>query len=88
VTQLSVRAEYVNGAPPEPVESSTVTLKLPLAVFWVASVTVTVKVKVPGAVGTPVKSPFAFIAMPGGGVPAEMVQLYGGVPPVAVKTSL
>jgi hypothetical protein len=53
----------------------TVTLKLPVAVLLVASVTVTVKLNVPAAVGMPAKSPFVFIAIPAGGVPADMLQL-------------
>src|ERR1700687_5502275 len=52
----------------------TVTLKLPLAVLLLASLTVTVKLKVPAAVGVPARSPLAFIAVPPG-VPAEALQL-------------
>src|SRR5208337_395173 len=50
-------------------------LKLPVAVWLAASVTVTVKLKVPAAVGMPAKSPLAAIAIPVGGVPAEIFQL-------------
>src|ERR1019366_10065482 len=53
----------------------TVALKLPVAVLLAASVTVAVKLNVPAAVGTPANSPFLFIAIPAGGVPAEMLQL-------------
>src|SRR6266699_3638608 len=66
----------------------TVVLKLPLAVLLAASVTVTVKLKVPAVVGIPARSPFAFIEIPAGGVPPEMLQLYGVVPPVAANVSL
>src|SRR5208282_1699502 len=75
VTQLSVLAEYVKGGPPEPDEPFTVTLKFPIAVLLVASVTVTVKLKTPVAVGVPAKSPLVCIAIPVGGVPAEIFQL-------------
>ncbi len=68
--------------------ATTVALKLPVAVLLAASATVTVKLDVPAEVGRPAKFPFAFIAIPAGGVPAEMLQLYGVVPPVAVKAAL
>ena len=48
----------------------------------------TVKLYVPTVLGMPAKSPFAFNGIPGGVVPAVMLQLYGVVPPVALKTSL
>lgn len=74
-TQLSVLAEYVSGAPPEPDELVTMRLKFPVAVLLVASVAVTVKLKVLAAVGMPAKLPLAIIAIPAGGVPAEILQL-------------
>src|SRR5271157_4534183 len=49
--------------------------KLPVAVLLAASVTLTVKLNVPTVVGMPPKSPFVFIVIPAGGVPAEMLQL-------------
>ena len=55
--------------------ATTVTLKLPVAVLAVASVTMAVKLDVPGVVGMPAKSPCTFIAIPAGGVPAEMLQM-------------
>src|SRR6202795_2190990 len=55
--------------------ATTVTLKLPVAVLAAASLTVTVKLEVPAVVGMPARSPFAFIAIPPGGVPADMLQM-------------
>src|ERR1700722_20027565 len=49
------------------------------------SVTVTPKVKVPAAVGMPVRSPFTSVK-PGGKVePAASENVYGAVPPVAAN---
>ena len=53
----------------------TVTLELLVALWFAASVAVTVKLKLPVAAGVPPKSPFTLIEVPGGVVPAEMLQL-------------
>src|ERR1700692_1751532 len=53
--------------------ATTLMLKLPVAVLSRASETITTKLNVPIAVGMPAKSPLEFIAIPGGGVPAEIV---------------
>ena len=53
----------------------TVTLKLPVAVWLAASVTIAVKLNVPVVVGVPPKFPLAFIEVPGGTVPAEILQV-------------
>jgi hypothetical protein len=58
-------------------------VKLPLAVALAASLTVTVKLELPAAVGVPVIAPLAFIDNPFGRLPDVTDQLYGGVPPVA-----
>ncbi len=45
----------------------------------------TVKVKVPGDVGVPEITPeLGCRARPGGSVPAARLQMYGGVPPLAL----
>jgi hypothetical protein len=58
---------------------------LPEAVSRAASVTVTVRVKDPVAVGVPVKEPVAPNCMPGGDPVADQVS--GAVPPEAAKVS-
>src|ERR1700677_4031736 len=63
------------AGPSYPLLPATLTLKLPDAVLLLASVTTTVKLKVPVVVGIPAKFPLLFSATPGGGVPAETVQL-------------
>src|ERR1700719_2357080 len=55
--------------------ATTVTLKLPVAVLAAPSVTLAVKLNVPVSVDMPAKSPFAFSAIPAGGVPAELLQM-------------
>ncbi len=59
---------------------------------WVAetgvaaeSVTLTVKVELPGAVGVPEMTPAALSANPGGSEPLEMLQFSGATPPLAVN---
>ena len=57
------------------------------AVSWVgllASLTRSVKEKVPAVVGVPVMV-FPVMSSPAGSAPAEIVQVYGVVPPVAVR---
>ncbi len=61
---------------------------------WVAvralleSTTVTVKLKVPAAVGVPVIAPVEGASVsPGGRVPAETDQVNGAVPPSTLKMS-
>jgi hypothetical protein len=49
------------------------------------SVTFTVKLAVPDADGVPLIWPAALSVKPVGSVPAEMDQVYGGVPPLAAK---
>ena len=49
------------------------------------SLTVTLTVKEPGAVGVPLKTPLEDAVMPFGRPPADHV--YGGVPPVAFKAA-
>ena len=62
------------------------TLRLALAVAPEESVTVTVKLKVPAAVGVPAKIPPLARVRPTGRVPADIVQAYPApVPPVAVN---
>ena len=60
-----------------------VIVKLPLAVALAESVTVTVKLELPAAVGVPAIPPAALIDNPFGRLPDVTVQLYGGVPPLA-----
>jgi hypothetical protein len=44
-----------------------------------------VKSNVPALVGEPEMVPFAFSITPCGNVPADVVHVYGGVPPVAAR---
>jgi hypothetical protein len=53
-----------------------------------ASVTVTVKLKVPVVVGVPERAPLADRLSPSGSVPADSDQVYGGDPPLAVSVAL
>ena len=57
-----------------------------LAVPDALSVTVTVKLNVPGVVGEPVSAPVAaFSVTPGGNAPVVTDHVYGGVPPLAAS---
>ena len=59
------------------------------AVGLLESVTVTVKLEVPTAVGLPVMAPVvSFSVSPAGRVPVVTVQLYGDVPPLAASVPL
>jgi hypothetical protein len=59
------------------------------AVLLAASVTFTVKFDVPAIVGVPVIAPVdVFRLSPAGSVPAERLQEYGVVPPVAASDVL
>jgi hypothetical protein len=51
----------------------------------VASVTVAEKENLPSRVGMPRKNPSVASLSPAGNDPAETVQEYGGVPPLAAK---
>jgi hypothetical protein len=59
-----------------------------VAVAEAASVTRTVKVEEPAAVGVPLKTPPADRSSPAGRVPADTDQLFVPVPPVAVSVWL
>lgn len=53
------------------------------------SVSVTVKLDVPRAVGVPVIAPVELLSVrPGGKLPVVTAQLYGVTPPVAVRVAL
>jgi hypothetical protein len=55
----------------------------------VESVTVAVKLKVPGVVGVPVIAPLLVLSVsPPGNAPTEIENAYGGVPPAATKDEL
>ena len=58
-----------------------------VAVWPLASVTLTVKLEVPVAVGVPVRFPSALRLMPAGRLPLLTDQAYGLVPPVSVRVS-
>ena len=59
------------------------------AVGVVASVTFTVKLNVPEAVGVPEIAPLEAVKLnPPGNEPALMLQLYGVVPPLATNVAL
>jgi hypothetical protein len=64
-------------------------LRLAVAVFAgvLASVTFTVNVDVPAAVGVPLICPAPLSVNPFGNAPALIDQLYGVVPPVAVTVA-
>jgi hypothetical protein len=64
---------------------ATVIDKAEVSVLDPPSVTFTVKLEVPNAVGVPDIVPPAERVSPAGKVPAETVQLNGGVPPAALK---
>ena len=70
-------------------ETLIVKLRLPVYGAWKPaeeeSVAVTVKLKVPVAVGVPDKTPAPLSDNPAGGAPAVTAKAYGAVPPVAVK---
>ena len=68
----------------------TTVIEVALVALWpLASVTLTVKLEVPSAVGVPASTPVdAFRVIPAGGVPLLTDQVYGAVPPVAVSVSL
>ena len=67
-----------------------------MAKFWVSflaglalSVTITVRLKSPVAVGVPEITPvLVFRVKPAGRLPAEMLQVYGDMPPVACTVTL
>lgn len=61
--------------------------RLPEVAVWLAlSVTIAVNVNVPVALGLPVIAPVEAVNVkPVGSDPVAMLQLYGGVPPVAVS---
>ena len=62
--------------------------KVPLELFappLAESLTVTVNVLVPAAVGVPVILPELFMLRPAGSLPPVMLQEYGGTPLVAVN---
>jgi hypothetical protein len=64
------------------------TLRLALAVDPEESVTVTVKLKVPAAVGVPARIPPLTRVRPPGSVPADTVQAYPApLPPVAASVT-
>jgi hypothetical protein len=65
-----------------PLPTATVYARLP--VHPLASVAVTVKVYLPGAVGVPQSVPLEN-TRPAGGAPDEKLKVYGGVPQLAVK---
>lgn len=58
-----------------------------MAVLWLLSVTFTVKLDVPAAVGTPLMVPFVDSPRPDGKLPEAIVQLYGGLPLMAVSVA-
>lgn len=55
------------------------------AVCEPASLTRTVKLNPPAAVGVPLMTPAEDRSSPGGKVPEKRVQAYGGVPPLAAS---
>jgi hypothetical protein len=64
-------------------------LRLAVAVAEVESVTLTVNEDVPVDVGVPEICPvFAFNARPAGREPALTFQVYGDVPPIAIRTAV
>ncbi|MNC56099.1 hypothetical protein D3C75_1056710 [compost metagenome] len=70
------------------VGSSTVRLRAWLSVALLLSVTVTVKSKVPTAVGAPAKTPFAPRVTPAGNVPVVTAKVRGVTPPLARTDAL
>ena len=58
-----------------------------LAVVAEASVTIAVKLNVPEAVGVPVRAPDDARFTPGGGLPLTMLQVKGGLSPVAISVA-
>jgi hypothetical protein len=58
-----------------------------LAVADVLSVTLAVKLKVPDIVGVPEMTPDGARFIPGGGLPLIMLQVKGGLSPVAVRAA-
>ncbi len=58
-----------------------------LAVTAVLSVTLAVKLKVPAIVGVPERIPDTARLTPGGGEPLVMLQVKGGLSPVAVRAA-
>lgn len=65
-----------------------VMLSAALAVTWFASVTVTVKVAGPAAVGVPVIAPLEAIVKPAGSAPPVTANVYGAVPFVAATLAV
>jgi hypothetical protein len=59
-----------------------------LVTFCAPAVTWTVKLEVPVAVGVPEITPADVRVTPVGSVPLAIDQVYGGVPPVAVRVAL
>jgi hypothetical protein len=70
----------------------TVTLKVLAARPGIGvdeSVTLTLKLLLPGAVGTPVRTPVAgFRLSPAGRLPEVIAHVYGPTPPVAERTAV
>jgi hypothetical protein len=58
-----------------------------VAIADVLSVTLAVKLKVPAIVGLPEITPDVARFTPGGGLPLTMLQMKGGLSPVAVKAA-
>jgi hypothetical protein len=63
----------------------TVQVEVAEAEFW--SVTLTPKLKLPAVVGVPEICPEAEIDNPGGNCPLASAQVYGGVPPAALRVA-
>ena len=63
-------------------------LTTPVATVPVASVTCSVKLYAPVAVGVPESAPALVCAIPGGNDPDATVQVYGAVPPTAFNVAL
>ena len=67
--------------------ADTVILVASVALWPLASVTLTVKANVPVTVGVPVSVPLAFRLIPAGGLPLLTDQVNGLVPPDSVRVS-
>jgi hypothetical protein len=78
----------VLGQMVNPADKMMVMLKELNADCAAESVTATVKLKVPVAVGVPEMTPLADRLSPVGSVPEESDQVYGGDPPLAVSVAV
>ena len=68
-------------------ELATVSVKLAVPAWPLASATLTVKAKAPAAVGVPDTTPLVDNATPAGNAPLANAKLYGPTPPTAVSVA-